>query len=606
MQARDSIASVAKSTKNPIPKGHPDRTDDRKNPVVPLLSPEFERWAEEKHGPWRSIPAGISPTSGRREIKSGMTDPEMFSRARTSAQDKIDTNTRIGPPSPDEMAPEPTSLKNINKAGNRSTLNPILGTAAAFGALKSGDTEAAQKAAGWSVDSTLSGIAAPALKSAEIVNDVNTRLANARRWRADDPEDWALKDIGEGPYRADEHIDKVDDPTFTYTSPKSGRKFKAAEAQAYYDIGDGKPRVMTPETVTPDKDPRNIENGRYLYYWIDDGNGDKVHVPADAIEERKGKLVHTAFPDGQILMYADGRPGPGMKDPDRVQDNAGLWGMNPVNPRSPTEDTRGKSIEDSIYNVMTGKPWEYDIRKSAIKEAPAYLTDLALGSAPYMIDRRYALLSGASRALPPAMGYDADTYAPMGRDFQRLGTLGQGTYEDKTMTNAQRVGAILSPMVDSWAERASGQAVGGLGNMLPDGSPAKEWFTKSLLGRLLGAGIVEGAEEMVVSPFDQLAAESWANLGRDKTWNPQTNQYDYDQKSPKFATMPTEALGAGVGGALMGLPMQGGKEIGGAVRDNAFGGRFAPVPEAPEIPRMTPDEIRKVDPRWRDKDRKSR
>jgi hypothetical protein len=280
-------------------------------------------WAEKKRSPVAAIPAGTD-ANGDVWVRSGVADPWARLKAadgsmgRPSAYDPEKKKVEWQGEKPDYVEPTPVFQRLL---GMDQEKQDELGTGA------------------W--DQIAAGFNSPLATMADVVNDVNTRVGNARRWRADDP------------------YSKKDEPVFEYETP-SGQKFTTDQQQAYFKLSDGTVLSQADyDGMKADETTYRLKNGMEItkdefeqlkpgdVEWTDkkdkrwdgktvDTAGTPVIVnsyelpsgkviSAEAISEptvayfvlpdgRKvstdvvntGEYTHTAFPDGTITGQASG------------------------------------------------------------------------------------------------------------------------------------------------------------------------------------------------------------------------------------------------------------------------------------------------------------
>ena len=409
-----------------------------------------------------------------------------------------------------------------------------------------------------------------------IVVDATSRLQNARRHAVNDPDTW------------------VDDPVYEYTLP-SGQQFTSEDREKYYMLKDGTvashkdldERVGIDPIIIQSGDPRasmaqEDDQGRLILptrYRLPDGQIIRYEDLPGTPEEWDAAVSHYAFPDGTVTMKVDGtvpeesrnlarrqiRSGESfdeameerMENRQRMIDQGEMEDeplpkesffrrfLGVANPRAPWVDQAG-------YNAFLDE--EFDVGRNTFDEAGAWAADVALGMAPYMAFGPIgAGVIAASQAMPAIYGYDAATYEPVGQGFENLGSLGQGTFENRHMTNAQAVGAFTRPIVEATVERLGGSVIGGL----PKGMARA--FDHPALSPV-GAALREGTEELAIAPLEQLREDSVANYGRERVWNEVTGEWVYDPESARWSTMPEIMLNNFLTGAAMGGALGGGRE----------------------------------------------
>lgn len=434
------------------------------------------------------------------------------------------------------------------------------------------------------------------MTAAEIVNDVNTRLGNLRKWG-----------LGDDPFT------KEDDRALMITLP-NGNTWRAPRNQedqghvtTYRSLADG--TVLSDEQLVNDVIP--INNGADGYR-LPDGRVVDATVVADP------KFHHSSFPDGTIYMNTDTSLSPEVREaytkqigtdemdvpidewdpknpPDGgVMGGSGLLNLGVADPRAPWENERGDFILESDY-------WDESpdgrsvFERSAIDEMAPWMLDMTLNSAPYYVPG-YNLVSGASAALPYVFGYDGESYMPEGSGISNLDELGNGTYRYDELSNAQRIGGFLSPLVEGYVERAGGM-IGGLGDILLKGklgkTPVGKWLKEAPGGRFLTAAGGEGVEELFTAPLDKLKTEGLRNYGRDYYLDNTTGELVFDGDTStidRIMSLGQDELKAFLSGTALGgstsLVTQG---LSGGFR------RGSSIPEVPAIPRATPEELRQME-----------
>lgn len=498
------------------------KVSDTFSPMVQSAAEKAATWAEQKHAPTRAIPAGVDK-NGDNRIRSGWSDPWAY-RAHLEG----------------DKAPAPTST--LARIGAMS--GPGILAEATRRATKPQESD--KDISLWDTN-----FVAPTLTALEVVNDANTRLGGARRDFTHDPEN------------------PDDLPEYQYTLP-NGNKFTSAEKQPYFRVGDqilsnediGKVR-FSPEGMeildpkSPDARLREFGGRRdgetkdgqpftALNYELPDG----TLIP---LEEYKPEWVYDAFPDGTVARYADGRPTPEFDGIRKTEINTDWRG--PRDPRAPWQDSAG--------NVPFFDD-DWDAGDLAPKETLPWLVDMNLQSAPYYVPK-YRVAAAAGASAPYLTGYEGKSYEPTGRGFENFLTgLGEGTYSDKTMTNAQRVGGTAAPIVDSYMERLSGKAIGGdVGKAFGpkfEGTALGRFLSGNPAGRVIGDAAVEGLEEIPASILDMLEQDSVANYARPQSYNSKTGEMEYDLTAPRGSGLPQAMVESWASGAVLGGTMGAGKE----------------------------------------------
>lgn len=557
------------------------------SPLAPLAvgAGHFLDKAEETSVPKNYIPVRTDP-GGDLRIRSGVSDPlqyEEYEHSLSLPPQKPRRNILTG-----EMYTPPNFISSPTNQLERMFLPPRPLAAP-------GQTLTEPQIIEAMLD-TKKDYGKAYMTAAEIVNDVNTRFGNLRKWG-----------LGDDPFTQE------DDRALMITLP-NGNTWRAPRNQedqghvtTYRSLADG--TVLSDEQLVNDVTP--INNGADGYR-LPDGRVVDAMVVADP------KFHHSSFPDGTIYMNADASLSPEVReaytkqigtdemdvpidewDPKNAPDGgvmggSGFLNLGVADPRAPWENERGDFIFESDY-------WDESpdgrsvLERSAIDEIAPWMLDMQLNSAPYYVPR-YNLISGASAALPYLFGYDGESYMPEGSGLSKLGKLGEGTYRYDEMSNAQRVGGFLSPLVEAYVERAGGM-IGGLGDIVLKGPlgntrPGK-WLKETPFGKLLTDALGEGAEELLTAPLDKLKTEGMRNYGRDYYLDNTTGELVFDGDTStidRIMSLGQDELKAGLSGAALGgatsLVTQG---LSGGFRRNAS------IPEAPDIPRATPEELRQME-----------
>lgn len=517
-------------------------------------------FAEETNEPIRYIPS-YTDEGGTLRIRSGISHDEDYERYK-------DTGAEIRTPSGQE------SLERFTDGGILGILESVL-----------------------TGQETLDeAVFEPLMSKAEVVNDINTRVGNLRKW-------WA----GDDPFTSE------DDRALMITLP-NGNTWRAPRNQqdqghvtTYRSLADG--TVLSDGQLVNDVIP--INNGADGYR-LPDGRVVDAAVVADP------KFHHSAFPDGTIYMNADASLSPEVReaytkqigtdemdvpidewDPKNAPDGgvmggSGFLNLGVADPRAPWENERGDFILESDY-------WDESpdgrsvLERSAIDEMAPWMLDMTLNSAPYYVPG-YNLVSGASAALPYLFGYDGESYMPEGSGLSQLDKLGEGTYRYDELSNAQRAGGFLSPLVEAYVERLGG-TIGGLGDIVLKGPlgntrPGK-WLKETPFGKFLMDAGGEGAEELLTAPLDKLKTEGMRNYGRDYYLDNTTGELVFDGDTStidRIMSLGTDELKAFLSGTALGgstsLVTQG---LSGGFRRNPS------IPEVPSIPRATPEELRQME-----------
>lgn len=418
-------------------------------------------------------------------------------------------------------------------------------------------------------------ILSPLSTTADVVNDVNTRLAYLRKWEADDPRT------------------QTDDPVYEYTSPETGKTYREEDKLHYY-IVPGKLKPVPGTELTEE----NYKQAVWAYTTDPDG---MVIRTSDGSENEEAQQIgrkqigsgYELTPDGEKKLDAWGKPIP------KPVSAAGI-----AEPRAPWHDTSGDSaIEFGAFGVpfLPRINPDYDVGDlpTVAAEAPAWFADLNLGSAPYYVPK-YRYISAAAASLPYILGYDGGSYLPTAPGFEDLGGVGIGTYRDEPLSYAQRAAGAIQPPVAAWAERAGvkpgGTMVGGLGDIVSEKllpKAASEWIDKRRWARALKSGIGESVEEWPTAPLNQLQVEGLRDFGKDSYFNDVTGEQVYVPTTPhkRFANTMHQINEAGLSGFGMGLPLGAGVEAGGALRDRFLGVPYQPMREIPvRVPAEDIDE----------------
>lgn len=349
--------------------------------------------------------------------------------------------------------------------------------------------------------SLLSGL----LTASDVTNDANTRIANARR-------DYT----GDGPEEAD---------LYKYYTPNSDEPYTDDDLRGAW-----------------------LWNGKVLL----DDDLEEAGITPDMYPQLK--MAYSYFPDGTILEYGDGRPGPAAKSIRKIlRGEKGGWTAE--SPRYPWQDTAGNKPFESGYDITNAVGIKQPL------EGLASTADLFLGSAPYFAPG-YRYAAAAARSLPALFGYDANTYEPEGRGLEDLGSLGRGRYQIAERTNAQNIAAAIEPWVDAWAEKGiSGDVFGGVPKFLTKIPGVEKAIMKHpVLASLFGSALTEAIEEFPASIPGAMSRDSWENLGKKSRWNPETQEYEYDdgtfwERSGNLGNEIVENMTAGgwMGGLMGGV-----------------------------------------------------
>jgi hypothetical protein len=411
--------------------------------------------------------------------------------------------------------------------------------------------------AGYDIDPLTSGVISPLSTAADVVNDVNTRVANLRRDYAPEEAEYEIR-IGDKVYKGDD-----------------------AKESSYWNIEGG---IYSEDEIGYAQD---LKDGRFRM-----PDGKVVSVKPDGTFESIS-LAYKTLPDGTVTE-TDGKVPRDLEGRiHRRQTNAGFLGHE--DPRYPWQDTAGN-------NPIFDEEWSpKDL--TLLRDPTAALSssaDLFLASAPYFIPR-YRYMSAAARSLPAVSGYDTNTYQPEGRGLENLGAVGLGKYEDRDMTRAQLAGTATEPWIDAWAEMASGQAIGGiekspLGRLIPQ--RLKDTMSNTWYGRIASGVLGEAIEEAPAVLPGALSRDSIENFGREGYWDPETEVWTYH--GPRFATTPEEFLEGVSAGGLMGGTIAAGQEalrIPAHLAAKKMRGGYKPSAPARV---MTDDEIRARDPRFKE------
>jgi hypothetical protein len=369
------------------------------------------------------------------------------------------------------------------------------------------------------------------LAGSQVMNDAHTRLANARRWGANDP------------------FDESEPPLEYEVTLPGGEKVRTDRDLTYYlKIGDG--QIMSIDdweqsepvdfAIIPPTDPRYRDD----LQKTPDGQGVLVLsrklkstgkvVPETVFQNRE--VDSRRFPDGTAYWNADGTVSPVVENAPitQIDDPRNLWG--PVNPRGPLENTAGDLIWEKDY-------WrDYDPDKNAIQELAdrstwkewlPFLADLQLGSAPYYMPLWYSIPAGAARAMPYLYGADSDSYMPEAPGLEQLDTLGLGTYEKRDMERGQLIGGALSSVVEAMVEHALGPKVGGI-EKFPGvkGTKLAEFLEGRPVGQFISGTSGEMLEEPATTGLNLIEQHGWGNVGKDYSYNDRDGRYIYSDTDP--------------------------------------------------------------------------
>lgn len=534
-------------------------------------------WMETKRTP-ESVYVSGTDAAGKPTVRNGLSHHQEFEEAQNPTPREGQGRLPIAHPNALQRMLAPLDVSAGNTKDPFPERDKTIFSPTYVGSNAPGPSPSEGDGEHWSRN-----VLEPWMTGFDVINDVNTRLGSLRRWRADDPKT------------------HKDDPVIEYTTP-SGKKYTSKENLPYYDVGGtliSGPDIAGLKTTdsdfeyyapgTPGTEAFPVNEQGYPTRWLGTYTykGSKIKES----DRQYAKLAHLAFPDGTITQNADGSIPDNWKQPYYEQVDHNGWGVR--DPRSIFQDKSGRN------------PWDqgWDYKKPATNEAPEYLLDMGLSSALYMSDPRVAAAVGISQAVPAALGYDVDTLAPKDRDIENLGSIGEGDYSGEKVTRAQSIGHTLSPIIDSAAEHLSGKAIGGIENLMPKfisqsrpGKAFKNFAENTPQGRLVSSFITEGAEEAAVSPADKLAQDSWRNYAREKYWNNQTLQQEYEKK-PKMSQRIKNVLGSQaedfMAGGIMGVGLGGIGEAGKAIsqanniRRGASRGDYLPTPSIPVAPRKS-------------------
>ena len=185
------------------------------------------------------------------------------------------------------------------------------------------------------------------------------------------------------------------------------------------------------------------------------------------------------------------------------------------------------------------------------------------------------------------------------------GDLGKVRYADTGLTAAQRIGGAAQPWVDAWAEKGiSGDYIGGVPKMLKKIPGVEDFLEKyPFFGNVLGSAATEAIEEVPAVLPGAVARDSLANLGNQSYWNPETQQYEYQDGGPgsRFRNILRETADSAGAGALMGgtiASMSELRRLPGYLSGRNSGQASSGPRPVPDAPRMTDEEIRALDRRF--------
>ena len=298
---------------------------------------------------------------------------------------------------------------------------------------------------------------------------------------------------------------------------------------------------------------------------VDDDGNVVGEWPEEVFKGQGLVKSRSVFPDGTEYYNKSGKPPEWLKNAPIRQADTNL--INTVDPRAPWENIEGHWIGDKEFwragkdDKNIGDWADTMLERSTFKETIPFTYDALATSAPYFIPR-YNLAAGVARALPYAYGYDGQSYAPTGRNLLDVGSFGEGKYSDEPTTRAQRIGGFIAPLVDAYAERMFGPAVGGLDDLLIKKGLVTPKVAKLMRGsmgaRMLTSGASEGLEEMLATFPQKLEQEGWQDFGHEYYYDDLTGEKIVDYSTPWGGSFGRDLgsdflAGGHIGGTLTGM-----------------------------------------------------